>query len=338
VPDPHLRVLVTGATGAVGPAVVRAVAAAGHHVRLLVRRVPDDPALAAHERCVGDLTDAAAVAAAVRDVDVVVHLAGLLHVTDPGPELEPEYDRINADATGQLIEATRRAGGRRLVLASTTAVYGDTGARLATEDTVPAPDTWYARSKLAAERRVLEARRDDGTPLGTVLRLSAVYGPRVKGNYRRLVVALARGRFVPLGPGLNRRSLIHEGDVGPAFLAAAASPAAAGRVYNLSDGTPHRVRDIVDAISDALGRSRPRLGVPLPLARAIAGVAEGAFGLIGRRAPLTRAAIAKYVEHSAVDAGRIAREIGFVAPTPLAEGWRLTVAALREHGDLPRRA
>ena len=336
MPAATLRVLVTGATGAVGPAVVRAVVEAGHRVRLLVRRVPDDPALAQHERCIGDLTDAAAVAAAVREVDVVFHLAGLLHVTDPGPELAAEYDRINTIATGQLIEATRRAGGRRLVLASTTAVYGDTAGGLATEDTAPAPDTWYARSKLAAERLVLEARRDDATPLGTVLRLSAVYGPHLKGNYRRLVLALARRRFVPLGAGLNRRSLMHERDVGPAFLAAAASPAAAGRVYNVSDGTPHRVREIVDAISDALGRSRPRFHVPLGLARTIAGAAEGAFGLIGRRAPLTRTAIDKYVEHSAVDATRLAHELGFVAPTNLAEGWRLTIAALRERGDLPR--
>ena len=295
MPVPPLRVLVTGATGAVGPAVVREVVEAGHVVRLLVRRVPDDPALAAHDRCVGDLTDAAAVAAAVRDVDVVFHLAGLLHVTDPGPELEAEYDRINATATGALIEATRRAGGR-LVLASTTAVYGDTGAGLATEDTAPAPDTWYAQSKLAAERLVLEARRDDGTPIGTVLRLSAVYGPRVKGNYRRLVLALARRRFVPFGAGLNRRSLIHERDVGPAFLAAAACPAAAGRVYNLCDGTPHQVhRDHRRDQRCARALTSPAAR-PLPLARTIAGAAEATFGLIGRRAPITRAAIDKYIE------------------------------------------
>ena len=330
-----LRVLVTGATGAVGPAVVRAATEAGHDVRLLVRRVPEDAELAACERCVGDLTTPGAVEDAVRQVDVVIHLAGLLHITNPGPELEAEYERINTTATRQLLDASRQAGVRRVVLASTTAVYGDTAARLATEDTPPAPDTWYAQSKLAAERLVLEAVGEDQAPLGTVLRLSAVYGPRVKGNYRRLVLALARRRFVPLGPGTNRRSLLHERDAGRAFVAAAVHPAAAGRIYNVTDGTPHQVREIVAAISDALGRPHPRVAIPLPVARTLAGAAEGVFRVAGRISPLTRSTIEKYVEDSAVDASRIQRELGFLPETDLVQGWRLTVAAMREQGALP---
>ena len=335
MPGHPLRVLVTGATGAVGPAVVRAAVEAGHHVRLLVRRVPEDAELAAHERCVGDLTNPGTIEDAVRQIDVVIHLAGLLHITNPGPELEADYERINTTATRQLLDASRRAGVRRVVLASTTAVYGDTAARLATEDTPPAPDTWYAQSKLAAERLVLGAVREDQAPLGTVLRLSAVYGPRVKGNYRRLVLALARGRFIPLGTGTNRRSLIHERDAGRAFVAAAQHDAPTGRLYNVTDSTPHQVRDIVAAISDALGRAHPRLAVPLPVARTLAGAAEGAFRLIGRTSPLTRSAIDKYVEDSAVDASRIQRELGFVPETDLVQGWRLTVAGMREQGALP---
>src|SRR4051794_15839193 len=111
---PPLRVLVTGATGAVGPAVVQAVVEAWHRVRLLVRRAPDDPALPAHEQAVGDLTDPRTLDAAVRQVDVVLHLAGLLHITNPGPELEAEYERINIAATGHLVDASRRAGVRRV--------------------------------------------------------------------------------------------------------------------------------------------------------------------------------------------------------------------------------
>ncbi len=61
------------------------------------------------------------------------------------------------------------------------------------------PDTFYAQAKLSAEQIVLNARGVNGQPLGTVLRLGAVYGSRIKGNYERLTHALARHRFIPNG-------------------------------------------------------------------------------------------------------------------------------------------
>ena len=74
------------------------------------------------------------------------------------------------------------------------------------------PDTFYAQTKLAAEQIVLNARRAEGQPLGTVLRLGAVYGSRIKGNYRQLLKALAKRRFVPIGQGQNRRTLVYDRD------------------------------------------------------------------------------------------------------------------------------
>jgi uncharacterized protein YbjT (DUF2867 family) len=73
----------------------------------------------------------------------------------------------------------------------------------------------------------LNARGADGQPLGTVLRLGAVYGSRLKGNYERLTHALARHRFIPIGNGLNRRTLVYDKDVGRAAALAVSHPAAA---------------------------------------------------------------------------------------------------------------
>ncbi len=112
------------------------------------------------------------------------------------------------------------------------------------------PDTFYAQTKLAAEKIVLNARGADGQPLGTVLRLCAVYGSRIKGNYERLTHALVRHRFIPIGSGLNRRTLVYDKDVGRAAVLAVSHPAAAGphtnpvgvgagRVFNVTDGTFH---------------------------------------------------------------------------------------------------
>jgi len=125
------------------------------------------------------------------------------------------------------------------------------------------PDTFYAQTKLAAEQIVLNAKRNGGQPLGTVLRLGAVYGSRIKGNYERLTHALARNRFIPIGSGLNRRTLVYHQDVGRAAALAISHPAAAGRVFNVTDGKFHILKEIIESICSALGRKPPRLSLPV---------------------------------------------------------------------------
>ena len=319
-------VLVTGATGAVGPAVVGRLREAGCRVRALsrgARAVPwpigDVPL---HP---GDVGDRAAVARAVAGVDWVFHLAGLLHVTNPPPELAAEYERVNVDGARVVAEESARAGVKRLVLFSTIAVYGRTDHSDADEDTPPAPDTPYGRSKVHSEAAVLEVARESGLPT-SILRLAAVYGPRVKGNYARLAEAIAARRFVPVGPGRNRRTLVHEADVAEAALLVASDPRAAGRLYNVSDGHVHRLHEIIDAICAALDRPSPRVRVPLALARAGARSADRVLSLAGRR-PSAGPMLDKYCEDAAVRAERIRRELGFEARFDLLSGWRDALAA-----------
>lgn len=328
-----MRVLVTGATGALGPAMLEALFLAGWEVRALVRR-PDAVLPAAVERSVGDLSDRVALAAAVRDTDAVVHLAALLHITDPPPAMRAQYHEVNVAGTRHLAAAAAEAGVRRLVVASTAALYGPTMVP-ADEATPPHPDSLYSESKLAAESAALAVHRA-GTLDVSVLRLSAVYGPGIKGNYWRLLRALAVGRFVPLGSGLSRRSLVYESDAAAAFVQALRHPAAAGRVYNVSDGSPHQLREIVRSMCDALGRREPSLRIPVAPALVGARLIESATRALGRTPPVTTAAIHKYLESSVIDSSRIARELGFAPQVNLAAGWRATVETLRAAGRLPK--
>ncbi|MHB8770710.1 MAG: NAD-dependent epimerase/dehydratase family protein [Syntrophales bacterium] len=328
------RVLVTGATGAVGPRVVAALAEAGCRVRTLsLDPPPADLWPADVEATVGDVTDRTAVQAAMQGIDAVVHLAALLHVVDPAPSLRSAYERINVGGTALVSEAAREAGVRRLVLFSTIAVYGASAGGILTEDSPPRPDSFYAETKVAAEGIVRAARRDDGGPLGTVLRLGAVYGSRIKGNYRRLLQALARGRFVPLGPGLNRRTLVYDRDVGSAAVLAALHPAAAGGVFNVTDGRIHTMGAIIATLCEALGRVPPRVTLPIGPARRVAGLLEDGARLFGRPSPIVRATIDKYAEDVAVDGSRLC-SLGFAPRYDLAAGWRETVAEMRQAGDL----
>lgn len=327
--------LITGATGALGPRVVEAFHGAGYAVRTLSLDAPT-PALlpASAETQLGDITDATAVRSAMAGVDVVAHMAALLHIVNPSPTLRPQYERVNVGGTQMVVEAARAAGVRRLVFFSTIAVYGYGRGLLLDEDAPPRPDTFYAETKLAAERIVLAARRADGQPLGAVLRPGAVYGARIKGNYQRLVYALARGRFIPIGDGSNRRTLIYDKDVARAAVLAAEHPHAAGQCFNVSDGQCHALRDIIAAMCLALGRTPPRLSLPVRPARLAAGLAEDVMQRIGRRSPLTRATIDKYTEDVAVSSERIQSQLGFVPQYDLTAGWRETIQEMRQSGDL----
>jgi UDP-glucose 4-epimerase len=156
--------------------------------------------------------------------------------------------------------------------------------------------------------------------LGTVLRLGAVYGSRIKGNYERLTQALARNRFIPIGNGLNRRTLVYDKDVARVAVLVAEHPDAAGRIYNVSDGGFHTLNEIVAAICAGLGRKPPRFSVPIGPARFMVGLMEDAFRLVGRKSPIGRDTIDKYTEDIAVSSQLIQEELGFVPKFGLKTG------------------
>jgi len=225
--DRFSTILVTGATGAVGPCVVAALHNAGYRIRTLSMDSP--PAGVWPDRVdtrMGDVTDPAAVGAAAQGVQGVIHMAALLHIVNPPPELQKTYERINVEGTATVVEAARHAGARRLVFFSTIAVYGASAGRVLTEESPTFPDSFYARTKLDAEGIVLAAKQADGTPLGTVLRLGAVYGARIKGNYERLLHAVHADASFPSARGTTgaRSSMTGMWPVRPCWLWSARRP------------------------------------------------------------------------------------------------------------------
>jgi UDP-glucose 4-epimerase len=328
-------ILITGATGAVGPRIVKAFLDAGYSIRTL----SIDPPLAwiwpdNIETRIGDITDSSTLQAAMEGIESVIHMAALLHVVNPVPGLREKYEHVNVGGTATVVDAAIKAGVERVVLFSTIAVYGSESGRVFNEDSPTHPDTLYAQTKLAAEEIMLNARRADGEPIGTVLRLGAVYGSRIKGNYERMVRSLACNRFIPVGDGLNRRTLVYDKDVATAAVLAVEDPVAAGRIYNVTDGNYYGLNQIVLAICEALGRKPPHFSLPVAPARFAAGVLEDGARLCRCRSPITRATIDKYTEDIAVESTLIQKELGFVPQYDLKTGWRETILEMRERGIL----
>ena len=328
-------VLITGATGALGFRVVNSFHDAGFLVRTFSLDPPQDGIFPSEvENIIGDITNIDAVASAMNGIKCVVHMAALLHIDDPPLSMLPMYERINIKGTASIVEASIRERIRRIVFFSTIAVYGPGKGDTFSEESLPAPASLYARTKLKAEQMVLAAKGVDGRALGSVLRLGAVYGIRVKGNYKRLVQVLARRRFIPVGDGKNLRTVVYDKDVGTAALLAATNPEAAGRIYNVTDGQLHTLNEIIGTICSTLGRKPPRFSLPVRPTRTLIGLIEKGSRTFGFKPPVTRDMIDKYTEDMAVDGTLIQKELAFMPQYDLGTGWKETIKEMRARGEL----
>ena len=210
-------IVVTGADGFVGSALVAQFVATGRPLVAAVRRHPPGAAAKPQHRAVGDLATAteAALDELVAGAAAIVHLAGRAHVlADTAPHPGALYQAANVVATERLAAAAVRAGVRQFMLASTIKVHGEAtmpGRPFRADDPF-APHDAYARSKVEAERAL--AAIAAGTALDAiVLRLPLVYGPRVKGNFATLLDAVAREALLPFGGVANRREFLYVGNL-----------------------------------------------------------------------------------------------------------------------------
>jgi nucleoside-diphosphate-sugar epimerase len=242
------RVLVTGASGFIGSAVVAALARGGYAVRAAVRRsnlsFPDGVEMVRHP----DLAEAFDWLPLLQGVDQVVHLAGIAHIRGADAAT---YDRVNRLATARLAAAAAQARVAHFVfISSIRAQSGPAADHALTEHDLPAPTEIYGRSKLAAE----EAVRDSGVPF-TILRPVLLYGPGVKGNLALLARAAATRLPLPVKDFANRRSLLGIDNFISALAFVLATPATIGETYVVADpGIPPRLSDVFIMLRQAQGR------------------------------------------------------------------------------------
>jgi nucleoside-diphosphate-sugar epimerase len=295
-----MRVLVTGASGFVGHAACRELLARGHEVRALVRRAGSQPE--GTTAVAGDLTDAAAPGAAVREAapEGVVHLAAEI-ATQRDAERVRE---VNVEGMRRLLDACAAAGAPKVVFASTV-VTGEADGALLTEDEPLPVHTPYGHSKQAGEALLLAS----GLP-GVIVRPGHIYGPG--GWYEHELARLRQpGRFAVIGRGDNLWDVVHVDDVARA-LVDALERAPAGEIYHAADDEPITYYDFTALGAQALGVGRPRR-IPAWVARLAAG--SNAVTAVVRSARTSNA--------------KLKRELGWAPRYPSArEGVPATVAAL----------
>jgi UDP-glucose 4-epimerase len=252
------RYLVTGGAGFIGSHLVRALLEQGDFVRVL-----DNFSTGKRENVTGlqvemvegDLRDAAAVTVAVQGIDIIFHEAAFVSVPQSMQEPLPCFE-INQRGTEILLEAARKAGVKRVVLASSAAVYGDLETMPLEEHFPLRPLSPYAVSKHVEELYAEMYTRSFGLDV-VALRYFNVYGPRQRPDsmYAAAVPIFARrlmdGKPVTIyGDGGQTRDLIYVGDVVRANLAASEHPNAPGQVFNICTGDETRIIDLIEVLMD----------------------------------------------------------------------------------------
>lgn len=254
-----MTILVTGATGFLGRAVVDHLIARGRGVRAAVRRDPGPGAVA-----VGDLSADTDWRAALAGVDTVVHCAARAHVLkETAAEPLAQFRTVNTEATMALAQQAAAAGVRRFVFISSIGVNGsETHGAPFRHDDPPQPHSPYAVSKYEAEVGLHAVAAEAGLEV-VIIRPPLITGPDPKGNLATLNRVIAKGLPLPFGlVTRNRRDLVSRDTLCSLIDAVIDNPAAAGQTFLVSDGAPISTRLLLERMAAAQGRSLILLPIP----------------------------------------------------------------------------
>ncbi len=293
-------ILLTGATGFIGPHVVRALRAEDRPVRALVRDSAAAGKLHAWgcETVVGDVTDAESLRQAVEGCDVVVHLVAIINGTPA------QFDRVMTQGTRSLVAAAKEAGVRRFVLMSAL------GVDASTKDLVP-----YYRAKWEMEQTVKASGLEH-----VIFRPSFVFGPDggALQQFRRIAKLAPVTPIV--GPGTQRIQPIWIDDVAAYFAAALDMPEAANRTFELGGPAIVTWNEFWSRLKQALGQRRPSVHIPFGLMRFQAAVLERL-----PRPPVTRDQLAMLAAGDNVATNSDALDVFDLSLVPLDEQLRRAV-------------
>lgn len=318
-----MKVLVTGGTGFLGRHLALRLKHLGHATAITGRndKIGQEMAARGIEYLRMELTDAAAVRAACRGVDQVVHSAGL---ASPWGKYRAFFD-ANVVGTRHVVEASLASGVKRLVHLSTPSLYFDYRHRLNIKESepLPRPRTAYAATKLLADREV-EAAHHKGLPM-IGLRPRALVGP---GDLTVLgrVLKLAQSGKVPLvGGGVSYADLTYiDNAVDAVVLALEAPEQALGRHYNVTNGEPMRFRDLLDQLLPLVGLHPKYRSIPFPVAYSMAAVLEAYHNWFkaGAEPAFTRYGVGLMAKSQTLDIGEARRCLGYSPKVALSEGFR----------------
>ena len=245
----HQHILVTGASGFVGSALVQHLQASGRNAIGVHRSTSSDVPRAPNLSATADWSPV------LRDIDVIVHAAARVHVmSEKSANPLAAFRAANVDGTLALARQAASAGVGRFIFISSIKVNGEEtapGNAFSAAD-IPAPIDAYGLSKAEAEAGLWQIARDTGMQV-VVVRPPLVYGPGVKANFQSMMRWLQRGVPLPLGSIRNERSLVGLDNLVDLIATCIDHPAAAGQVFLAADGEDMSTPELLRRVAFSLG-------------------------------------------------------------------------------------
>lgn len=315
---PHMtRVLVTGATGFVGQVLCACLARSGYVIRAALRTDRPVPAWVAETSVVGEIGASTGWQEALDDVELVIHAAGRTHVLHDSAANADLYLETNARGTLRLAQEAAGAGVRRFVYLSSIKVNGEeTAGRAYQPGDEPRPLDDYGRSKLRAEAALTSVAADTRME-AVIVRPPLVYGPGVRANFLRLMHWVDRQWPLPFGAVDNRRSLVSVWNLTDLLVNLLVNPAAAGRIWMVSDGEDLSTPELIRRLARAMRRRARLLYVPVSVLQLCASM-TGA-----------RAEIARLCGSLTVDCAATRADLGWSAPIAMDDALARTASWYR---------
>ncbi|MFO7665576.1 MAG: NAD-dependent epimerase/dehydratase family protein [Desulfobacterales bacterium] len=305
-----MRYLITGATGFVGPHLIKKLMDSGHACRCLVRPGSEEKIsyIAGVEIVIGDIEHPETLIGIAKNMDCLIHMATLGHMSNFAVS-EEQFDAVNVGGTVNIMKAALDAGVKKIVHCSTVAAMGICQDVPATEKSECFPHHPYGRSKLRAEKEVLRMVREESLP-AVIIRFSMVYGPGDKRDMLKLVRMAKKGLFPKVGNRSKLTPLIHVEDAVDGLLLAA-EKGIPGQIYLITNRKSEPFDVIRKITRDALGSRKPTLYVPEWAALAAASVIEKAFTFIGKTPPVSRKNIESTLADRVFSVDKAEKELGF---------------------------
>ncbi|PPC95369.1 MAG: NAD-dependent dehydratase [Methylotenera sp.] len=305
-------VLVTGANGFVGNPLCEALAKQNWNVRGAVRsQIKSEQDL--EWITINDVNRETDWSEALKDIDVVIHLAARVHIMEE-KSANPlaEFREVNVEGTRQLAIQAANAGIKRLVYVSSIKVNGEKTMDKPFDESDPVdPQDAYGVSKYEAELALHEVAANTGLEI-VIVRPPLIYGPGVKGNFLQLIKVINTGFPLPFASINNLRSLLYVGNLVDAMILCATHPNAAGKTYLISDGDDVSTPGLIKAMAEASGHKARLISCPTFLLKCLS-------NLVGKKEQMNR-----LFDSLQLDNRKLMHDLGWKPKFSFSEGLKKT--------------
>jgi nucleoside-diphosphate-sugar epimerase len=261
----------------------------------------------------------------------VIHCAGLAHQF--GKARDEDFWNVNVEGTKNLAHLAEKLKAKQFILISSVSVYGkqsfekkDKNRQPLDENAEYNPDGAYAKSKIESEKAAIRLCEKNGIPI-TVLRLSTVIGEGDPGNTSRLIETINKNRFVWIGNGRNRKSLIYKNDIADACVKILENKKNETEIFNIT-AEPLEMREIVSEIALSLGKKIPKIHIPAKLLELVFWLNKKSLQF--SKISSLSGTIEKWLSEDVFSGDKIAGKYGFRPKTPVRKALKRQVRAYKK--------